>query len=203
MALELTARQRHDVDNWLKKLHRQFGHRSNRRLEEMLQRRGAHPTTLFLVKHFKCQACEGSQAPLKRNVVASYDARPGEVLEIDGTQRRHLITSATCRGRIMVDVGSRCVMVRVFEETQQSPTSNNSTGECWDALIDGWMPERRRPKLVRLDPVGAYVSHPMVQVIAGLNLDVQVTPREAPWHLCVLGIVQQLVKRSASLYAIG
>ena len=23
---ELTARQRHDIDNWLRKLHRQFGH---------------------------------------------------------------------------------------------------------------------------------------------------------------------------------
>ena len=41
----------------------------------------------------------------------------------------------------------------------------------------------------------------MLEVINGLKLDVQVIPPEAPWHLSVLGIVQQLVKRSAPVYA--
>ena len=63
------------------------------------------------------------------------------------------------------------------------------------------MRDRPRPKLVRLDPDGAYVSNAMLELITGLNLDVQVTPPEAPWHLSVLGTVQQLVKRSASLHA--
>ena len=41
------------------------------------------------------------------------------------------------------------------------------------------MRDRPIPKLVRLDPGGAYVSNAMFEVITGLNLDVQVTPQEA------------------------
>ena len=34
----------------------------------------------------------------------------------------------------------------------------------------------QKTKLVRLDPDGAYVSSAMLEVVTGLNLDVQVTP---------------------------
>ena len=92
-------------------------------------------------------------------------------------------------------------MVRVHEKTPQRVTAINSTGECCDALIDGWTRDRPRPKNVRLDPDGAYVWNAMLDVITGLNLDVQVTPPEGLWHLSVGGIVQLLVQRSPSLYS--
>ena len=94
-------------------------------------------------------------------------------------------------------------MVKVFEGTPKRLTSNNSTGECRHALFDGWMRDRPRPKLVRLDPDGAYVSNATLEEITGRNLDVQVPPPEAPWHLSGLGIVQQLVKRAASRCAMN
>ena len=106
-------------------------------------------------------------------MVASHDVRHGEVFEINGTQWRHPITGATCRGQIMFDVGSRCVMVNVFEETLQILSSNISTGECRDAVIDGWTRDRPRPDLARLDPDVASVSNAM------LGVDVQVTPLES------------------------
>ena len=93
-------------------------------------------------------------------------------------------------------------MVRVMEGTLQRLTNNNNnnTQECRDALIDGWMRDRSRPKLVRRHPDGAYVSDAMLELIIGLNLDLQVNPPEAPCHLSVLGTVEQLEKRSASLH---
>ena len=136
----------------------------------------------------------------RENVVASYDARAGEVLEVDGTQSRHAVTGTTCRGQIMAWTHA-VLWVRVMEETLPRLTSDNGTGESRDAMIDGRMRDRPRPKLVRRDPDGAYVSNAMLELITGLNLDVQVTPPEAPWHLSVLGTVHQLVKRSASLHA--
>ena len=42
----------------------------------------------FLAETCNCQACEESTALQTWNVVASYDARHGEVWEIDGTQQR-------------------------------------------------------------------------------------------------------------------
>ena len=63
---------------------------------------------------------------------------------------------------------------------------------CRDAWIDGRVRDRPRPKLVRLDPVGAHVSNAVLEVITGLNLDVQVTPPKTPCHLSVLRIVQHL-----------
>ena len=88
-----------------------------------------------------------------------------------------------------------------MEETLRRLTINNNTQECRDALIDGWMRDRPRPKLVRRDPDGTYVSNAMLELITGLNLDVQVTPPEAPWHMSVLGTVQKLMKRFASVHA--
>ena len=102
---------------------------------------------------FTCQACQEFKAPQTRNVVASHGARPGEV-EIGGTQWRHPITGA--------DVVSRCVMVKVLDETLQRLSSSKSTREFRDGLIDGWMCDRTtRPKFVRLDPAGAYVCSDM------------------------------------------
>ena len=37
-----------------------------------------------MVNHVQCHACHEFKAPQTQNVVASYDARSGEVLEIDG-----------------------------------------------------------------------------------------------------------------------
>ena len=56
VAPQLTARQRRDIDTWLRKRHGQFGHCSSRRSEEILRRRGTHPMTLSQVKHLKCHA---------------------------------------------------------------------------------------------------------------------------------------------------
>ena len=146
--------------------------------------------------------------PSLRGVQSSSDAKCGGISRCWSWQsvrgRRH--TVATCsHGRNVSwpkhGVDSRCVTVRVMGETLQRLTSNSSTGECRDALIDGWMRDRPRPKLVRREPDGAYVSNAMLEPITGLNLDVQVSPLEPPWHLSVLGTVQQLVKRSASLHA--
>ena len=125
-APELTARQRQDIDNWLKKLHRQFGHCYNRRLEEMMRRPSTHPTTLSLVECFRRQACEECKVLQTRNAVASHDVQAGESTEHGGDIR-------PLAQQIVEHVSSRCVMARVFEETLQRLTSNNSTAECRDS----------------------------------------------------------------------
>ena len=129
-------------------------------------------------------------------MVATYGATPGEVLEIDGMQWVHPVTGRHCRAQLMVDVGSRCPAVKVLEETPTKSFNNNSAPECRDALINDWLTHKPRPKVIRLDPDGAYVSNVMLEAISGLQIDVQVTPPEAPWHLSVLGIVSQLFQAS-------
>ena len=117
---------------------------------------------------------------------------------VDGTQSRHAVTGDKRRA-LTLFYGKGNLGGDVAKTHQQQA----STAQCRDALITRpCCSERPTPKLVRLDPHGASpLSDAMLELITGLNLDVQVTPPEAPWHLSVLGTVQQLVKRSASLHA--
>ena len=92
----------------------------------------------------------------------------------------HPVTGRNCRCQIMVDVCPRSPIVTVFEESTSKITSNNSSEDCRKSLVKDWMAHRSRPKLLRLDPDGAYVSNNMLETISGLHLDVAVTPPEAP-----------------------
>ena len=145
---KLTAKEKKDINNWLRKVHRQIGHRSNRKLVELLKARGTHPVTLEMARTFKCDACEEHVTPKPRNVVASYDARPGEILEIDGMKWRHPVTGRHCRCQIIVDVGSRSPIVTTFEEGAIGAkiTNNNSSEDCRRSLVKDWMTHRPRSK---------------------------------------------------------
>ena len=130
---------------WLQNSHRQLAHETAHAVWTVLQSRtGRNVSDDFAPINDKLF---GATLNTKFSL-SSKLLRPDtwwHMREIDGTQWRHPITGATCRGQIMVDVGSSCVIVGVFEETLSRITSNNSTESCRDALIDGWMPDRPRP----------------------------------------------------------
>ena len=63
----------------------------------------------------RCSACEESRPPALRHITSSHENVPGAFLEIDGMHCQHLVTGRHARCQFMVDVGSRCPMVTVFE----------------------------------------------------------------------------------------
>ena len=120
----MNAEEKRRVDDWLRKLHRQLGHAANRTMVDLLRRRGTHPVTLELARRFHCPACEEHKKPFPRNVVASYDAKPGEVLEIDGFKWRHPVTGVYCRAQLLRS-SSRATR-RSRATTQQKSASGHS-----------------------------------------------------------------------------
>ena len=84
VALELTARQRHDSNNSVRNLHWHVGHCTNRRLEEMLRRRGKTSKTLLTA----CQKFKTDQTRKRGGIVR---CQPGESVG----DRRHAVATSS------------------------------------------------------------------------------------------------------------
>ena len=94
---------------------------------------------------------------------------------------QHPVTGRHARCQFMVDVGSRAPMVTVFEETRERSNRNNQTAECKESLLKDWFVHRGRPRLIRMDPDGCYMSNEMLNTLHhDLGLNTEVIPGEAP-----------------------
>ena len=72
---------------------------------------------------------------------------------------QHPLTGRRARCQFMVDVGSRAPMITVFEETRERSSRSNQTLECKESLLKDWFVHRGRPRLIRMDPSGCYMSN--------------------------------------------
>ena len=54
-----------------------------------------------------------------------------------------------------------------------------------------------------MDPDGCYTSNEMLDTLRhDLGINTEVIPGEAPWKLCITGVIMRLVKRTAHIYAL-
>ena len=195
--------ERKEIANWLQKIHQQIGHRDNRTLVRLLKQRGTHRWFLKMAQEHRCCACEESRPPAFRHVTSSYANVFGAILEIDGMHWQHPVTGRHAPCQFLVDVGSRAPMVTVFEETRERSTRNNQTSECKESLLKDWFVHRGRPRLIRMDPDGCFMSNEMLDTLhhdLGIN---EVIPGEAPWKLSITGVIMRLVKRTTHIYALN
>ena len=185
--------ERKEITKWLQKIHQQIGHRDNHTLVRLLKQRGTHPWVLKMATEHRCSACEESRPLALRHITSSYENVPGAILEIDGMHWQHPVTGRHARCQFMVDVGS----------TRERSTRNNQTSECKKSLLKDWFVHRGRPRLVRMDPDGCYMSNEMLDTLHhDLGINTEVIPGEAPWKLPITGVTMKLVKRTAHIYAL-
>ena len=198
-----TVSEREEITNWLQKIHQQIGHRDNRTLVRLSKQRGTHPWVLKMAHDHPCSACEESKPPALRHITSSYENVPGAIWEIDGMHWQHPVTGRHVRCQFMVDVGSRAPMVTVCEETRERSNRNNQTTECKESLLKGWFVHCGRPRLIRMDPDGCYMSNEMLNTLHhDLGLNTEVTPGEAPRKLSITGVIMRLVQRTTHIYAL-
>ena len=116
---------------------------------------------------------------------------------------QHPVTCRHARCQFVVDVGSRAPMITVFEEIRERSTRNNQTSECKESLLKDWFVHRGRPRLIRMDPDGCYMSNEMLDTLHhDLGINTEVIPGEAPWKLSITGVVMRLLKRTAYIHAL-
>ena len=112
---------------------------------------------------------------------------------------QHPVTGRHARCQFMVDVGSRAPMVTVFEETRERSNRDNQTAECKESFLKDWFVHRGRPRLIRMDPDGCYMSNEMLNTSHhDLGFNTEVIPGEAPWKLSITGVIMRLVKRGTT-----
>ena len=78
---------------------------------------------------------------------------------------QHTVTGRHARCQFMVVVGSRAPMVTVFEETRERSTRNNQTSQCKEPVSKDWFVHCGRPRLIRVDPDGCYMSNEMLDTL--------------------------------------
>ena len=157
-----------------------------------------------MAEQLHCDACSEARPPTLRHVVPAYETRPGYVLEIDGLHWVHPVTHRHARCQIMTDVASRAPVITVFEETPGRNDKNNTTAEAKRSLLQDWMQHRGRPRLLRMDPDGAYMSNDMLKMLQEeIAIDTEVIPAEAPWRLSITGTISNLLKRTANALRLG
>ena len=128
---------------------------------------------------------------------SSYENVPGAILEIDGMHWQHPVTGRHARCQFMVDVGSCAPMVTVFEKTRERSNRNSQTAERKESLLKDWFVHRGRPRLIRMDPDGCYMSNEMLNTLHhDFGLNIEVMPGEAPWKLSITGVIMRVVKRT-------
>ena len=146
-----------------------------------------------------CSACEESRLLALRHITSSYENVPGAILEIDGMHWQHPVTGRHARCQFMVDVGSRAPMITVFDATRERSTRNSQTSERKESLSKDWFVHRGKPRLIRMDPDGCYMSN---QLHHDLGINTEVILGEASWKWSITGVIMRLVKRTAHIYAL-
>ena len=190
------------VESWLMHVHRQIGHKPNKVLCEILQRGGCHPEVIALARNLKCDACEAHKKPALHRVVGTYSFKPGQCLEMDGLYWRHPRTKVQAKALMMVDVGSRCCKVSVFEESEPDKKCGNLTiRDAKRGYLRDWAQDRPKPEFVRTDPDGCFKSNEYREMLHSIGVDFATIPAEAHWKLGVCENAIQLIKDTATRIA--
>ena len=90
-----------------------------------------------------------------------------------------------------------------FEKTRERSNRNNQTAECKESPLKDWFVHGGKPRLIRMDPDGCYMSNEMLDTLYhDLGLNTEVIPEQAPWKLSITRVIMRLVKRTAHIYAL-
>ena len=89
----------------------------------------------------------------------------------------------------MTDVASRAPVITVFDDTVIRSTKNSTTAEAKKSLLQDWMHHRGRPRLLRMDPDGAYMSGEMLRMLQEeIAIDTEAIPAEALGNCLLLAL---------------
>ena len=141
-----------------------------------------------MAKELHCDACAEHAAPGLRRMLSTVSHVPGRVSEWDGFYWRHPVTGIQSLGLMMVDVGSRSP-VAIIQKTAMDRTShpgNLTAKEAVSTFLLHWAPHRGTPRVVRVDPDGAFRDKvDFENEVQKLGVMIDTISAEAHWQLSV------------------
>ena len=175
---DLYGKANEDVLRWLRMLHTRSGHTSMINIAEGLRRQGASPEVVKMAKEYQCPACQKCGIPPPRPFVG-FEPPPQkmEICESDFGEWKHPVTNDVTKFQLNVDVATklRCGQV-AFE--QQGPRNINSE-EAWRMYLHSWHQLFGHPRVLRVDPDGAWKANTNLRRVESEGVFLDVIPGEA------------------------
>ena len=184
-----TNKQEERIKKQLYLLHCATGHSHPRHMIQALKARGVDQRTLELAEAFKCPVCIEKNRPPPR-VLASFEPLPPKLATIsaDVGHWTHPHTSEVVQFMIVIDEGSRYRVARVLTQgARQAPKAQ----DCIHYLQEGWVQYFGHPRVLRLDPAGAFRSAALEEWCDRHQIHLDIVPGEAHWKI---GTVENAVK---------
>ena len=143
------------------KVHQSLGHPHNRTLSRILKDAGCREEVWRAAIHLKCHVCQRLRRPELEPVAASKGLpEPSEVILSDGLEWEHAVSHNMTQAILIMDEGSHLVLSVVTKEVLHSVRLGNISGEMFrDSVVERWFPCFGRPKVIRVDPDGAFISN--------------------------------------------
>ena len=170
-------------------LHAATGHGSTRNLVEALRRRGTSERVLKLAQDFQCPVCQEKQKVGTRHVSTLEPLPPKlSTISADIGHWRHPRTGEHVQFMLIIDETSRFRTAKVLTRgLKQSP----SAAACLQYLQEGWCEYFGAPRVLRLDPAGAFRSQAVEAYCDRHSIHVDLIPGEAHHQI---GVCEQAVK---------
>ena len=178
---EATEAERREVERKIQHIHRNTGHSSIENLIKALERRGVPRKIIRIAREWKCPVCTERRRPDPRRYASLETiAAKWEVLETDVATWVHPDGQRKANFMLFVDTGSRFMAGRVIHEKK---TPGVTWEEMRQAFEEVWMAMFGKPKVLRVDPAGAWRSNAAEAYCNERNIILEPIPGEAHWQL--------------------
>ena len=102
-----------------------------------------------LAEGIQCSACGEFKKRTPRQVAATIQAEPLEVLQIAGSDGIHPVTAIRCRGAVMLDEGSSKIVAIIHATApDRGSTRNTDWKTAWHHFVKDWVLHYGRPQVL-------------------------------------------------------
>ena len=173
-------------------LHSATGHSPVRYMVQALRRRGVHADILKAAQQFRCSTCEERARPNPRNLSALEPQPPKfDTISSDVGHMVHPHTGEHFQFLVVVDEGSRFKVSRVVLKGKKK---HLSAAQFITTLKEAWCSYFGTPRVLRLDPDGAFRSRELSEFCDQHHIYLDLIPGEAHWKLGVCERSLQSIK---------
>ena len=159
---------------------------------QALRRRGVHADILKAAQQFRRSTCEERARPNPRNLSALEPQPPKfDTISSDVGHMVHPHTGEHFQFLVVVDEGSRFKVSRVVLKGKQK---HLSAAQFITTLKEAWCSYFGTPRVLRLDPDGAFRSRELSEYCDQHHIYLDLVPGEAHWKLGVCERSSQSIK---------
>ena len=92
---------------------------------------------------------------------------------------------------VMVDEASKLANTAMIFMHDVKQNRNVTGEEVWDVIMKRWISEHGAPRMIRMDPEGAFRSAFMVERCSDFNIEMDISAGEAHWQM---GPTEQVIQ---------